>query len=261
MATPPGEVEISVCVAVYREHSAPNLSTLAGSLDAALGRYRGELVVALNGIDAARASVPPAAVVVDLETNRGVSVGWNRAAAAARGRILVFANDDLVLGPQALERLASALDDHPDAGIVGPVGTLWDVAEGRHVAYLPDVDLPDGSVRPCDVVSGFLMATPAEAFRRIGGFDEALTPCSYEEVDYCTAVRLDLGMQCYAVEGVVFEHEFAISAARPWQRVRFDGRSESLRSIARRNRRHFMAKWAHVEKTRATQQREHDQRA
>jgi GT2 family glycosyltransferase len=84
-------------------------------------------------------------------------------------------------------------------------------------------------------------------FDRVGGFDEAYAPCSFEEVDYCTAVRLQLGLQCYAVAGVDVDHEWGISRrAMPWKRVRFDGRAETLRSIHRRNRSHFLDKWSEL---------------
>ena len=100
-------------------------------------------------------------------------------------------------------------------------------------------------VRECEVVSGFLFATRRDTFDAAGGFDEAYAPFSYEEVDFCTAVRLDLGLRCYAVADVEHTHEFGVSAAwRPWRRVRFDGRSESVWSIDRRNRRRFLSKWA-----------------
>jgi len=238
------EPTLSVCVAVYRRHRAPNLATLAGQLEAAADGLSCELVVALNGISAERAGVPAGAVTTDLGANRGVSVGWNRAAAIARGEVLVFVNDDLALGPSSLRLLCDALRGTPGAGVTGPVGTLWDIGRGEHVAYLPPAEAAPGSVRRCDVLSGFLFATPRAVFEAVGGFDEAYTPCGFEEVDYCTTVRLRTGLDCFEVAGVPFEHEFRISAKRPWHRVRYDGRSESLGSIDRRNRRHFRAKWS-----------------
>jgi GT2 family glycosyltransferase len=240
---PPERVDVAVCVAVYRDHGPPNLATLSGSLEAALDGLRFEVVVALNGIDAERAGVPDGATVVDLGVNRGVPVAWNAAARAATARHLVFANDDLELGPGSLAMLSRALDERPDVGVVGPVGTQWDIADGRHVAHLPDEAVAPGTRRECDVLSGFLFATPASVFEAVGGFDEALTPCSYEEVDYCTSVRLRLGKSCVEVAGVDARHEFQISAASRWHRVHFDGRSERVGSIARRNRRHFVHKW------------------
>lgn len=237
------DVDVSICVAVYRRHRPPNLRTLAEGLDGALDGLRGELVVALNGIDARAAGVPAHAVVVDLGANQGVPRGWNAAADAARGRILCFANDDLVAGRGAIRRLADAVSAAPDAGVVGPVGTMWDIAAGRHVAYLPEEQLAPGTVRECDVVSGFFFATTREVFDAVGGFDEGYSPCSFEEVDFCTAVRRRLGRRVLAVSGVDVEHEFAISAKRPWRRLRWAGGHERLGDIAARNRERFRAKW------------------
>ena len=241
----PASIDISICVPVYKTHDAPNVATLARTLPRALAGVTGELVVALNGVTAESATLPAEAQTVDLRVNRGVSVGWNRAAERARGEILCFANDDVVLGKGSLRLLFDALRARPEAGVVGPVGTRWDLENGRHVAWLDLSDRKPGDVEPCDAVSGFLFATRRQTFDAVGGFDEFYSPCSWEEVDFCTAVRARLGLRCYAVAGVAYEHEFGISAPQlPWRRIRFDGRSESLWSIHRRNRRHFLAKWA-----------------
>jgi GT2 family glycosyltransferase len=238
-------MDVSVCVPAYKQHEEPNLATLADDLPAALEGLDGELVVTLNGISAADARAPKDAVLVEQPVNRGVAAGWNLAAGAARGDVLVFANDDLMLGRGALRELAEALAAHADAGVVGPVGSRWDVENGQHIDFVPSEGLGQGDVREVDVVSGFLFATPRAVFDELGGFDEAYTPASFEEVDYCTAVRRRLGRKCYIVGGVEHGHEWGISAkAKPWKRVAFDGRKELLWSIHRRNRRHYLSKWA-----------------
>jgi GT2 family glycosyltransferase len=113
--------DISICVAVYKAHSAPNLASLATEVHAALDGLEGELVVALNGISAQAAGVPRDATTVEFPVNRGVSVAWNAAARRARGQALCVINDDVSLGPRSLRLLHSALLDDPDAGVVGPV--------------------------------------------------------------------------------------------------------------------------------------------
>jgi GT2 family glycosyltransferase len=96
----------------------------------------------------------------------------------------------------------------------------------------------------CEVVSGFLFACRRETWEAVGGFDERYAPASWEEVDFCTAVRAT-GSRCYALAGVSCGHEWGVSRRQmPWARARWDGRSETWRSIHRRNRRHFLAKWA-----------------
>lgn len=244
--------EVSVCVAVYREHDAPNLASLARALPAALDGLEWELVVALNGIDAASAGAPPNARCVDLGINRGVAPGWNAAANAATGEILCFANDDLEPGPGSVALLAKVLREHPDAGVVGPDGSRWDLAEGRHLpeartAEVPIEERTVGSLAACEVVSGFMFACRRETYDAVGGFDEFYAPYSWEEVDFCTAVRAH-GLRCYEVAGVEHAHEWGVSQRQPpWRRAHWDGRSQSIWRIHRRNRRHFLAKWAKAE--------------
>jgi GT2 family glycosyltransferase len=237
------DVDVSVCVPVYRAHAEPNLGTLAAGMERALDGLRGELVVALNGISAADAGVPPGAAAVELGVNRGVSPGWNVAAAAASGAVLVFANDDVVLGPRSLRVLYDVLRSHAEAGVVGPVGTRWDLSAPKHLEWVDMSGHAPGEIEACEVVSGFMFAVRREVLEAAGGFDEAYAPCSYEEVDFCTDVRVRLGLQCYAVAGVETEHEFGISVASPWKRIRHNGRAELLRSIHIRNERHFREKW------------------
>jgi GT2 family glycosyltransferase len=235
---------VSVCVAVYRAHAAPNVATLHAALPDALDGHEGELVVALNGISATDAGVPGGVRTVPLDVNRGVAPGWNAAARVAGGSTLVFANDDVELGPHALTLMHDALEAHPEAGVVGPVGTRWDIPAGEHRDWLHTEDLEPGTLAECEVVSGFLFACRAETYRAGGGFAEFYAPASWEEVDFCTAVRAH-GLRNYAVAGVHAPHEWGVSRRQmPWARVRFDGRSETWRSIHRRNRRHFLDKWA-----------------
>jgi GT2 family glycosyltransferase len=238
-----GEVDVSVCVPVYKAHAEPNLNTLAASIERALGGLRGELVVALNGISAADAGVPADARVVDLEINRGVSPGWNAAAGLAQGDVLVFANDDVLLGSDALRLMHAVLTAREDAGVVGPDGTLWDLVAPKHLRWVEPDGLRAGEVVLCDVVSGFLFALRREVLASLGGFDEAYAPCSYEEVDLCTAVRKQLGLNCYVVAGVQAEHDYGISVSNPWRRIRHNGRKELLRSVHIRNERYFRKKW------------------
>jgi GT2 family glycosyltransferase len=175
--------------------------------------------------------------------NRGVAPGWNAAAAAARGGVLVFANDDLALGPAALAQLHDALVRHPDIGVVAPEGSSWDFSRPRNLGLIDTSEREPGELTPVDVVAGFLFATRRQVFDAAGGFDEAYAPCSMEEVDFCTTVSRRLGLRCCALAGIAVEHDYGISVATPWKRIRHNGRSELLRSVHVRNVRHFREKW------------------
>jgi GT2 family glycosyltransferase len=236
-------VDVSVCVPVYRAHPEPNLATVGAGMERALEGLSGELVVALNGIGATDAGAPAWARTLDLGVNRGVSPGWNAAAAAAHGDVLVFSNDDVLLGDRALRLMHDALIEREDAGVVGPDGTMWDLTVPRHLDRLDLSGRSAGEIESCDVIAGFLFAMRRQVWETLGGFDEAYAPCSMEEVDLCTDVRMRLGLNCYAVAGIEVQHEYGVSIARPWRRIRHNGRSEFLRTIHMRNERHFRTKW------------------
>ena len=235
---------ISICTAFYRAHAAPNVASLVDELPRALGGRAGELVVALNGISAREVCVGDRARVLEFPVNRGVAPAWNAAARAAHGDVLVFCNDDVALGARSLEQLAQTLENVPDAGVVGPIGSRWDIATGRHLGDVHPDERAGHTLLRCDAVSGFLFACTRPSWREVGGFDECYAPASWEEVDFCTAVRAS-GGACYAVAGITVRHEWGVSKRQmPWARAHWDGRSETWRSIHRRNRRHFVEKWS-----------------
>jgi len=62
----------------------------------------------------------PEVLLVRNDKNRGFSRANNQAAAKARGRYIFFLNNDTVVPPGTLCRLANYLDRHPDVGMVGP---------------------------------------------------------------------------------------------------------------------------------------------
>jgi GT2 family glycosyltransferase len=235
---------LSICIAVYRRHSAPNLATLVADLPEAADGIPYETVVVLNGLPASAAGTTGEMRTISFRQNQGVPIAWNAAARASRGETLVVVNDDVRLGPGSLRMLVEALDGDPDMGVAGPVGTRWDLTVPRHLEYIDTTSLPPSTAVPCEVLSGFLLATPRATWEAVGGFEEAYTPCGFEEIDYCTAVRLNLNKRCCCIAGVPFEHEFGISAERSWRRIRWDGGTERLGSIARRNRAHFQRKWS-----------------
>ena len=155
----------------------------------------------------------------------------------------MFCNDDVELGARSLARLAEVLRGRADAGVVGPEGSRWDIAGGRHIYYANPTAAGE-EMAACEVVSGFLFACHRHTWEEVGGFDEFYAPASWEEVDFCTAVRAAGGV-CYAITGVGCSHEWGVSKRQlPWARARWSGRSETWRSIHRRNRRHFLQKWA-----------------
>lgn len=128
----------------------------------------------------------------------------NRAAAEARGELLVFLNNDtVVLAPDWLDALA-AQAMRPDVGVVG-ARLIYGDGTIQHAGFLardsaPDFLIHDGVglpgsdggylarnalVHATPAVTGACMAVSAEVFRRLGGFDAAELPVEGNDVDLC----------------------------------------------------------------------------
>lgn len=121
-----------MCV-VTREGGAGLLALLA-ALPAAAGALSYEAIVVDNASrdgtpDQVRRQAPATRVLVNSE-NLGFARGCNQAAAEARGRLLLYLNDDALPVPGTLEGLARALDDEALAA-VGPrlEGTTGEVQQ------------------------------------------------------------------------------------------------------------------------------------
>ncbi len=176
------------------------------SLEAALGPRLGteiEVVVVDNAspddsaerLDAWRDRVE----VILLEQNRNFGGGNNVGARAATGEVVIFLNNDTVVGPGTLEALAetAAAADVGAAGLrmLYPDGTIqhggfaW-LRDGERVvtAHLFHHDRGDtpaaNAVFDLRAVTGACLATRRDLFLELGGFDEQFVN-GWEDVDYC----------------------------------------------------------------------------
>src|SRR5213593_1609305 len=139
-----------------------------------------------------------------LDENRqyagGLNAGATTAIAAGADRLLLL-NNDTVLAPDALGRLAAALDARPRAGIAGP--RLMDLREpGRELSagerhILPFLCLPRAWLRhrartrtpyPVSGVMGAALLVTRACYQAVGGF-AAEIEVYYEDVDFCLAAR------------------------------------------------------------------------
>jgi GT2 family glycosyltransferase/Flp pilus assembly protein TadD len=162
-----------------------------------------ELILVDNGstdgtlayLEAVRHQRGPARVeVLRNESNRGVPAAWNQAIARARGRYLVFLNNDTVLAPGWLEGLVSqALHDWPRVGLVGPVTNGAPEPQGIRAGYdsLEHLDAfaaqrrQDFAGRPLLVrrLTGFCLLVRREVLERVGTFDERFGLGFFEDDD------------------------------------------------------------------------------
>ena len=174
-------------------------------------------------------------------TNLGFGAACNRAAAQARGDMLLFLNPDCRIEADAIARLRACVDARTGvlgASIIGVDGKseaasrrrdplLWRALmtatglarfESRWPA-LAGANLPENSAAPAredvDAVSGALMLVPRAAFARIGGFDEDYF-LHFEDMDLCRRAR-DLELQVACANDVRVTHVKGTSSrARPF---------------------------------------------
>jgi GT2 family glycosyltransferase/glycosyltransferase involved in cell wall biosynthesis len=156
------------------------------------------------------------------ETNVGFSGAAGRGAAAARGRVIVFLNNDAEVQPGWLEALLDAIDSAPDVGAVGcklvfadgrlqeAGGIIWQDGTGANVGRGGDPEAPRYNVRrEVDYCSGAALMIRRDLFESLGGFDPRFAPAYYEDTDLCFTLRENGFRVLYEPRATVVHHEGA----------------------------------------------------
>jgi len=134
--------------------------------------------------------------------NQGFVRTCNAGAAIARGRYLLFLNNDTLVKPGWLDELVATFDTVPNVGIVGSKllfedgslqevgGIIWRLGDGWNWGRGADPNDPRFCfLRDSDYVSGAALMIERELFAQLRGFDEHFVPAYYEDSDLCFRVR------------------------------------------------------------------------
>ena len=186
--------------------------------------------------------------LLTLPHNLGFVGACNAGAGMARGRYLLFLNNDTQVVPGWLDALRACFDDVPDCGIAGarllyPDGRLQECgalvfADGSAWncgRFEEPSDLRYLYRRECDYVSGAALMIPAALFREIGGFDARYAPAYYEDTDLAFAVRAAGRRALVQPASTVIHREGATAGTDPERGVK---RHQAV------NRERFAVKWA-----------------
>ena len=192
--------------------------------------------------------LPTSVRLVRLMTNRFFGEGNNIGAEAARGKYLLFLNNDAFVGRKTISRLVDVFARFPDVGAVGPKFVYPDGSiqeAGATVSscgtvtqrgkYLDDLPSRFPTTEPVDYVSAACVVLARADFEAIGGFDLVWDPAYYEDVDLCLKLEL-LGKRTYFCPEAVVAHIENATSSDPSHGLR-------LSTVVRVNREKFIARW------------------
>jgi GT2 family glycosyltransferase/glycosyltransferase involved in cell wall biosynthesis len=187
------------------------------------------------------------------DENLGFLLNCNHAAQRARGKYLLFLNNDTNVQKDWLKHLLDLVENDASIGMVGSKlvypdgrlqeagGIIWKDANGLNYGRLDDPRKPEYNyLKDVDYISGACIMIRKELWDQIGGFDEQFTPAYYEDTDLAFMVR-KLGYR------VVFQPKSVV--------VHFEGISHGtdlgsgIKSYQVRNKELFLNKWRKVLET------------
>ena len=141
-------------------------------------------------------------IIIRNEVNLGFLKNCNHAATKARGKYLVFLNNDTQVQKGWLEELLFVFRHHKNVGLVGSKliypdgklqeagGIIWQDGSGWNYGNMNNRMRPEYNyVKETDYISGASIMIFNELWGSIGGFDEMYSPAYCEDSDLCFEVR------------------------------------------------------------------------
>lgn len=184
---------------------------------------------------------------VRIGVNRYFGEGNNIGAEEARGRWLIFLNNDALPQPGWLEPLLQAMSD-PQVGAAGsrllfPDGRIQETGaliqpDGTPIQLEKGMPFEQGTrepLRQVDYCSAAALCIRREDFMELGGFDLTWEPAYYEDVDLCLKLRQAGKRVVCATQSQVVHLEHATTSST--------GGGLDLRGQPEFNRPKFVERW------------------
>lgn len=161
------------------------------------------------------------ATVIRFEDNVGFLRGCNAALQAVDAETVLFLNNDIELGLDALATALRRLNSDARIGAVGGKvvrthGLLQEAGniiwrDGTTKGYLRDESplIPEANfVRDVDFCSGVFLLVRTELLRALDGFDEDYAPAYYEDADLCVRIGAAGYRVVYDPAVLIHHHEY-----------------------------------------------------
>ncbi len=194
-------------------------------------------------------------VHVRSEENLGFLKNCNHAAALAKGKYILFLNNDTKVSPHWLTPLVTLAEKDAIIGLVGSKliypdgrlqeagGIIWNDASGWNYGHKQDPQLPQFNyVKEADYISGACILIRKDAWEQAGGFDTRYSPAYCEDSDFAFTLRSIGYKVMYQPLSEVIHYEgfsHGTDATLP-------ANTGSVKSYQAINNGKFFEKWKHV---------------
>lgn len=192
---------------------------------------------------AARARKVPGLRVIANSENLGFAAGNNVGIKAAKGADVVLLNNDCVVAPDWLARLARHARSVPGLGALGPstnteraqsLGLAAYNSVGEFFSYNEELGRrADGAWDVISKISGLCLYLPRNTLERVGLLDERYGIGYFEDDDYCLRVA-DAGLKLVRAKDVYVHH---------FGNMSFEGNSMNRNRILEKGMSRFLFKW------------------
>ncbi|MBA3569541.1 MAG: methyltransferase domain-containing protein [Pyrinomonadaceae bacterium] len=197
------KVEVSVIIPVFNQFHFTQ--ACLASLQQHLDEQALEVIIVDDGsTDETVESLPliEGAVYLRSPSNVGFVASCNWGATKARGKYLVFLNNDTTVTERWLSTLLDTFQDDSRAGLVGSKlifpdgrlqeagGIIWNDASGWNYGKFDDPGKPEYNfLREVDYCSAACVMISKALFEKVGGFELQYAPGYYEDTDLSFKVR------------------------------------------------------------------------
>lgn len=171
----------------------------------------------------------------------------NNAVKYAKGKYILFLNNDTQVQPEWLNSLVELMESDAKIGMVGsrfvyPDGKLqeaggivWKDASAWNYGHGDDPSKPEYNyVKEVDYISGASIMIKSDLWGEIGGFDERFTPAYYEDSDLAFEVRKHGYKVMYQPKSIVVHFEGVSNGTDV---------TEGQKAYQVANREKFLEKW------------------